>query len=193
MIASQSSQIVAAPFAMVGSIGVMREGLNYNKILNDYGIKPLVIKAGEMKNPLSMYGPVTDKDIQEETERLEKVHNAFIDLCLSRRPSLDVAVCDGTVLIGSQALDSGMVDRVLTSDEYIWEKITDGDYVLKLHKSNRDHDHSRMFARALDILPHLRQRISGKDFGVAMSRIFQGAAFTSMIHRALCRYFDERI
>ena len=171
---------------MVGSIGVIKEGLNYNKILNKYGIQPMVIKAGEMKNPLSSLGPVTDKDLEQESERLEEVHKAFIELCLSRRPGLEAAVCDGTVLIGSRSIARGMVDRVLTSDEYIWEKLVDGDHVLKLHKSSsREIDHRRIFSRALDLLPHLRQHISTKTFRELVPWIVQGTAFLSMAYRAL--------
>lgn len=118
MIASQASQIVAAPFAIVGSIGVFKEGLNFNKILNNYGITPLVIKAGEMKNPLSSIGPVTKDEIKKETERLEKVHEAFVQMCVSRRSGLNTSVCDGSVWIGSQAIRYGMVDRVLTSGTF---------------------------------------------------------------------------
>jgi ATP-dependent protease ClpP protease subunit len=189
MIASQASQIVAAPFAMVGSIGVIKEGLNFNKLLSDYGIKPLVIKAGEMKNPLSSLGPVTDNDIRRESERLKKVHDAFIELCLKKRPCLDPTVCDGTVMVGGQAISFGMIDRVLTSDDYLWEKIREGCLALKLHKSTRGIDRGRIFARALDLLPHLRQRISNQDIGGLMNRIVQGVAFMSMVHRALCGIF----
>jgi ClpP class serine protease len=188
MIASQSSQIVAAPFAMVGSIGVIREGLNYNKLLTDYGIKPMVLKAGEMKNRLSSLGPVTDADIKAETERLEETHRAFIDWCLSRRPSLQTAVCDGTVLMGQQAISFGMVDRVLTSDEYIWERICDGDHVLKLHKSFRDTDRTRIFARALDLLPHLKHQLTRLQRQVHFGKLAQGYAILSVVQRALSRY-----
>ena len=53
MIASQAHQLIAAPFATVGSIGVIMEGLNFHEIARKYGIQPIVIKAGTNKNPLS--------------------------------------------------------------------------------------------------------------------------------------------
>ena len=86
--------------------------------MNNYGITPLVIKAGEMKNPLSSIGPVTKDEIKKETERLEKVHEAFVQMCVSRRSGLNTSVCDGSVWIGSQAIRYGMVDRVLTSGTF---------------------------------------------------------------------------
>lgn len=158
--------------------------MNFNKLLETYGVKPLVIKAGDSKNPLSALGPVTQKEIEEETKRLEEVHESFIELCRNQRPMLDPAVCDGTVLLANRALASGMVDRVLTSDEYIWERICDGDYVLKLHRTHRT-DQRRVFARALDVLPHLRQLIKNTDMQMLTSRVLQGVAFASMLRNNL--------
>ncbi|KAL3931090.1 MAG: hypothetical protein SGBAC_011467 [Bacillariaceae sp.] len=180
MIASQTSQIIAAPFAMVGSIGVIQEGLNFNKLLEKYGVKPLIIKAGEHKNPISQFGHVSDKDLKEEAKRMEGVHESFIELCTSNRPSLDPAVCDGTVLLASRALESGLVDRILTSDEYLWERICAGDHVLQLHRTSRT-DHRRIFARALDLLPHLKERIQGMNLQKVIGHLVQGYAFFSMV------------
>lgn len=97
---------------------------------------------------------------------------------------LDPSVCDGTVLIGDRAVAYGMVDRVLTSDEYIWERICDGDYVLKLHRTHSS-DQRRMFARALDVLPHLRQQIRNLDMQKLIGRVLQGISFASMLRSTL--------
>ena len=191
MIASQSSQIIAAPFAYVGSIGVYTEGLNFNKLLTDAGVKPLVIKAGEMKNTLSALGHVSDKEIQKETERMEEVHEAFIEWCMSRRPTLDRSKCNGMVLMGAEATKVGMVDRVMTSEEYIWEKICDGDHVLKLHRSYRDTDKTRLFARALDLLPHLKHQFTQLRRQIPMGALVQGYAILTVIHRAITKHFNK--
>ncbi|CAJ1967132.1 unnamed protein product [Cylindrotheca closterium] len=183
MIASQTSQILAAPFAMVGSIGVIQEGFNINKLMEKYGVKPLVLKAGEHKNQLSTFGPVSDKDMKDETKRIEEVHESFIELCTSNRPSLDPAICDGSVLLANRALESGLVDRILTSDEYLWERICAGDHVLKLHRSRTDQ--RRVFARALDLLPHLKQRIQGMHLQKMVTYLVQGYAFFSMARNQL--------
>lgn len=159
---------------------MIQEGLNFNKLLEKYGVKPLVLKAGEHKNPLSAFGPVSDKEMKEETRRMGEVHQSFIELCTSRRPSLDLAICDGTVLLASRALESGLVDRILTSDEYVWERICAGDHVLKLHRTMRT-DHRRVFARALDLLPHLAERIQNMNLQKVMGQLVQGYAFFSMI------------
>ncbi|OEU17335.1 peptidase S49, partial [Fragilariopsis cylindrus CCMP1102] len=126
MIASQATQILASPFAMVGSIGVITETLNFYETLKKYGVKSLVLKAGDMKNPITQYGEVSKEDIQNTQEDLEEIHESFINLCRLRRPALDLEVCNGRVLSGDRALEKGMIDRILTSDEYIMEKMSEG-------------------------------------------------------------------
>lgn len=208
MMASQATQIVAAPFAIVGSIGVIGGGLNFNKVLESYGVKAIEIKSGERKNPLSQFGSVTDKDIQIAQDNADENHRDFINLCLARRPMLNEGVCDGRIVNGDKALQVGLIDRILTSEEYIFEKIADGDLVMKLHRSNRQTDRSS-FAQALQILPHLGHKMkmffsamtgfggstihAGTNFGgpqlnpELVNKIFQGVAFLSMVHSALKR------
>ena len=171
MMASQASKILAAPFAAVGSIGVMLETLNLNKVLNNYGIRPLVLKAGDSKNPLTTYGEVTPTDLKHQQDQLEKVHRAFVDLCLSNRPALNESVCDGTVLMGAEALKAGMIDGIQTSDEYLWEKIREGDLVLMLHKAHSSRERRKLLS-ALDLLPHLR-RFPKEKIGPILLQVVQ--------------------
>lgn len=185
MIATQATKLVAAPFAQLGSIGVMAEGLNFNQLLNQYGVKPMILKAGEQKNRLSAFGPVTDDDLQAETQKLEKIHEAFIEMCLTERPSLDSSICDGTVMVASQGIQHGIVDRVLTSEEYIWECIQDGAYVMKLHKASmRPHPNYFLF-RAMDLLPHLKKTMRELDTGKILSLAVQAAALAGIVLRSL--------
>lgn len=159
---------------------MIQEGLNFNKLLEKYGVKPLVLKAGKHKRQISTFGHVSDKDVQDETKRMEEVHEAFIELCTSHRPSLDPTICDGTVLLASRALECGLVDRILTSDEYLWERVCAGDHVLKLHRTTRT-DQRRIFVRALDLLPHLKGRIQGRNLQKVVGHLVQGYAFFSMV------------
>ena len=135
MMASQAKKILAAPFAMIGSIGVMVGLLNGNDALNKLGIKPVVLKAGENKNRLNQYGKISSADLAATQKEMARTHEQFIELCMTKRPELDRSVCDGTVLSGIDALNTGMIDEIKTSDEYIQEKINAGDHVLKMHKS----------------------------------------------------------
>lgn len=159
MIASQANQILAAPFAMVGSIGVISEALNFNEALKSFGVKALSLKAGDMKNPISSLGVVTDKDVKSRLQELGRTHTDFIELCRSKRPELDPSVCDGRILTGDMAIESGLIDRLLTSEEYIFEKMSEGDLVMKIHLIRPESNHSR-FLRVLQILPHLRKNCS---------------------------------
>jgi ClpP class serine protease len=185
MIASQATHLIGAPFAQLGSIGVMSEGLNFNNLLNNYGVKPMILKAGKEKNRLSAFGPVTENDLKEQTKQLEKIHEAFIDLCLTERPSLDPDICDGTVLVAAQGLNHGLVDRVLTSEEYIWECIQDGAHVLKLHKASAKVHPNYFLFRAMDILPHLKQKLKQFDTAKLLSAAIQGSALVGVILRAI--------
>jgi len=163
MIASQATQILASPFAMVGSVGVITESLNFYEILKKYGIQSLVLKAGDNKNPITQFGKVTDEDIKTTQENIDETHQSFIELCRSRRPGLDPAVCNGRILSGERALERGMIDRILTSDEYILEKISEGDLVMRLHLVSGNSER-HMIANALQILPHLTNRFKNFVF-----------------------------
>lgn len=205
MIASQANQILAAPFALVGSIGVMLEALNFNEALKSFGVKALSLKAGDMKNPISTLGEVTDKDVKSRLQELGRTHTDFIELCRSKRPELDPVVCDGRVLAGDMAVESGLIDRILTSQEYIFEKISEGDLVMQLHLISPESEHLR-FLRVLQILPSIRKKLrstlaalSGGPMaqfnGVqnaqaplkmdSISNLVQGALLASMVRRAI--------
>mmetsp|Transcript_10771 Transcript_10771/g.27250 ORF Transcript_10771/g.27250 Transcript_10771/m.27250 type:complete len:645 (+) Transcript_10771:121-2055(+) len=200
MIASQATQILASPFAMVGSVGVITQSLNFYEILKKYGIKSLVLKAGDNKNPITQFGEVTDEDVKTTQLDLDETHQSFIDLCRSRRPSLDPAVCNGRILSGDMALERGMIDRILTSDEYILEKISQGDLVMKLHLVSGNSERN-MIANALQILPHLSNRfkkfvrgdnslvgkLNASMDGNVASKVFQIVGIASMIQRAFAR------
>lgn len=140
MMACQATpgHLFAAPFAMVGSIGVLMETVNLHDILNRYGVKPLTIKAGKHKAPLKTLGEVSDEEMEMAQKDAEGIHVAFQKLVLSSRPNVVASkewiekVCTGSVFLGKEAVELGLVDRVLTSDEYVAERIAAGDRVLRL-------------------------------------------------------------
>lgn len=182
MIASQADQLVAAPFATIGSVGVILEGLNFHDLAKRYGVTPMVIKAGQSKNPLTMWGPVTSKDVSNEKGRLEKVHQAFQDVVREGRPGLDKSkyVVDGSVYLGHEALRLGMIDKVQTADEYVMERIESGDRVLKLHRSQQIRYPRSMKLTPVDILPHLRTWLS--------KHLVQAASWVGFAHHLLRTY-----
>jgi serine protease SohB len=187
MMASQASRILAAPFASVGSIGVIVEGLNFNKLLNTYGITPLHITAGDNKRNLSTIKKVTEDDLKAEQKKMNDVHRAFIDWCLQQRPDIDKSVCDGTVLMGVEAQEAGLVDKIQTSDDYIFDKVQAGEHVLMLHKSHGARSGRRLLS-TLDILPNLK-RIPREEWGAIVTRIVQTSSLFGMGLRAARRYW----
>jgi signal peptide peptidase SppA len=194
MIASQAEKLIAAPFATIGSVGVIMEGFNFNELAKKYGIKPFVIKAGAAKNPLSMFGPISSKDVASEQGRLEKVHEVFKEMVVDARPALKPfvdKVTDGSVFLGQEALALQLVDSVMTSDEYIFERIQSGYRVLKLHRSNPARFSRMLNLSPLDVLPYLRSVISDKvtssdgDISVFVSRLLRAGGFISCAQYAI--------
>jgi ATP-dependent protease ClpP protease subunit len=163
MIASQANKLIAAPFAIIGSVGVIMEGLNFYELAKRYGVQPLVIKAGESKNPLSQWGPVTRDDLAKEQRHLEKIHEAFKEFVTEGRPGIlanSQQVMDGSVYLGSEAKHLGLIDDVMTTDEYIFDRIEAGDRVLRLHRSQQGRLSRQFRISPIDILPHLRTWLS---------------------------------
>ncbi|KAL7431124.1 hypothetical protein ACHAXM_002533 [Skeletonema potamos] len=139
MMASQATpgQLFAAPFAMVGSVGVIMETVNLHDILSKNGIKPLIIKAGKHKAPLKTLGEVTPEELEMAQDDANVIHQAFQKwVTKSRNLSgsqdwLD-KVATGAIFLGAEACELGLVDRVVTSDEYVAERVAAGDRVLRL-------------------------------------------------------------
>jgi signal peptide peptidase SppA len=144
MIACQASpgQLLAAPLAIVGSIGVFRETLNIYDILTKYGIQPLLIKAGKAKVPLTQMNEVTKEGLAFVQKNVDTTHEVFKKMVLDQRGDVidkkHVAeVTSGDIYLGTNALALGLVDRLVTSDEYIAEKVRQGDRVLRLQKYDK--------------------------------------------------------
>jgi signal peptide peptidase SppA len=193
MIASQTHTIVAAPFATVGSIGVIVEGLNFHEVARRYGVLPMVIKAGDAKNPLSTFGPVTAQDLENEQYRVAKVHEMFRELVQSGRPMVEDLnlVANGDIFMGQEALDLKLVDRVMTSSEYILDRIRAGDRVLKLHRTNPTRYSRRPSLTPLDILPHLRTWLP-RDNAAWMSRLVQAGTAWEFARYLMAQHFKHR-
>jgi len=142
MIACMSSpgRLYASPFAVVGSIGVIGQQLNIHDFLKGYGVKPLTFRGGKDKAPLSLMGEVTEEGKQKIQEMIDHTHVAFKSHVANARPiladSID-SVATGDVWLASDAIKVGLVDRLISSDEYIGERIDKGARVLKLIKYDK--------------------------------------------------------
>jgi len=122
MMACVANKIISAPFAILGSIGVIAQVPNFNKVLKKNDIDFEQITAGEFKRTLTMFGENTDKGREKFTEEIEETHQLFKDFVKEHRPSLDIAkVATGETWFGNKAIDVGLVDSIQTSDDYLMQ------------------------------------------------------------------------
>jgi serine protease SohB len=120
MMACVAINIIAAPFAILGSIGVIAQLPNFNKLLKKNDIDFEQFTAGEFKRTVTMFGENTEKGKEKFIEELEETHVLFKDFVSAHRPSLDlVKVATGEHWFGTTALELGLVDSIQTSDDYL--------------------------------------------------------------------------
>lgn len=115
-----ADKIVSAPFAIVGSIGVIAQLPNFNKLLKKYDIEFEQLTAGEYKRTLTMFGENNDKAREKFKQELEETHGLFKDFIRDHRPDLDLEkVATGEHWFGTQAHALGLVDEIRTSDDIV--------------------------------------------------------------------------
>lgn len=120
MMACVANKILAAPFAVMGSIGVVAQLPNFHRLLKKNHVDVELLTAGEHKRTLTMFGENTDKDREKFIEDLEDTHELFKSFVSQHRPVVDIqAVATGDVWYGQRALQNHLVDELMTSDEYI--------------------------------------------------------------------------
>ncbi len=122
MMACVADKILASPFAVLGSIGVVAQIPNFNRLLKKSNIDVELLTAGEHKRTLTMFGENTDEGRSKFKHDLEDTHELFKSFVRDHRPVVDIAkVANGDVWFGKRALDVQLVDELKTSDEYITE------------------------------------------------------------------------
>ncbi|MCT6866733.1 MAG: protease SohB [Gilliamella apicola] len=120
MMACTANKIVAAPFAIVGSIGVVAQIPNFNRLLKKHDVDIELQTAGEYKRTLTMFGENTDEGRQKFKQELEETHLLFKDFVKEYRPNVDIElVATGEHWFAAQAKDKGLVDEISTSDDFI--------------------------------------------------------------------------
>ena len=120
MMACTASKIVAAPFAIVGSIGVVAQIPNFNRLLKKHDVDIELQTAGEYKRTLTMFGENTDEGRQKFKQELEETHLLFKDFVKEYRPNIDIEqIATGEHWFATQAKEKGLVDEISTSDDFI--------------------------------------------------------------------------
>ncbi len=130
MMACVANKIIAAPFSIVGSIGVLAQIPNLHRLLKKHDVDYEQLSAGEYKRTLTMFGENTDKGREKMQQELEETHTLFKNFIQERRPDLDIdTVATGEHWLGSRALELGLVDQLQTSDDFLMSSRKDCDLI----------------------------------------------------------------
>lgn len=133
MMACVADRVVAAPFAIIGSIGVIAQIPNVRKLLEKHDVHVEEVTAGEFKRTITVFGEVTDKGRAKLKEQLEETHVLFKDFVKANRPALDIdAVSTGEYWLARRAMALGLVDQLSTSDDYLLARAKDAN-VYQVH------------------------------------------------------------
>ncbi|MCB0341126.1 MAG: protease SohB [Pseudobdellovibrionaceae bacterium] len=152
MMACTGNKIIAAPFAVLGSIGVLAQVPNFHKLLKKHDVDYEEFTAGEYKRTLTLLGEITDKKKEKFVSQIEDTHTLFKDFVSTHRPQLDMAtVATGEHWYGTRAKGLGLLDEIMTSDEYLFShKDTADIYALKMeHKKKAVEKISEAFSKAI--------------------------------------------
>lgn len=115
-----ANKILCAPFAIVGSIGVVAQVPNVHRVLKKYDVDYKEYTAGEYKRTVSLLGEITSKGEEKFKEQLEDTHVLFKSFVSRFRPHMNIAeVATGEYWYGEQAITKGLVDEIRTSDDYL--------------------------------------------------------------------------
>lgn len=167
MMACVGERIVAAPFAIIGSIGVVAQVPNFHRLLQDKHVDFEVHTAGEHKRTLTVFGENTEAGREKFREELEDTHGLFKSFVNRYRPTLDIdRVATGEHWHGTQAVDLKLVDELATSDDLMLAAARDG----------RD-----VFTVGLDRHQGLMARLTGQA-GRAASRVLADSGIARLVH-----------
>ena len=120
LMASVADKLIAAPFAYIGSIGVVMELPNFNRLMKKYDVDYEQITAGQYKRTVSTFGEITEEAREKCREELKQVHDIFKAHVSTYRPAVDIEkLATGEVWLASEAKKLGLVDDLMSSDEYI--------------------------------------------------------------------------
>jgi len=162
MMACVADKIVAAPFAIIGSIGVVAQVPNLHRLLEKHDVDFLEMTAGEFKRTVSVFGELTEKGRKKFQEELEDTHSLFKEFVKAHRPKLDVErVATGEHWLARRGLELGLVDQLATSDEYLVGRALE----------------SNVYQVTFERARSLRERL--------------GAMATSALHRSLASLFSQ--
>jgi serine protease SohB len=123
LMACIGNKVISAPFAIIGSIGVLVQIPNFNRLLKDNHVDFVQLTAGEYKRTVTMFGENTEAGREKLKQEIEEIHQLFKRLIKENRPHIDIQkVATGEHWLGQQAIDLNLVDEIKTSDDYLLER-----------------------------------------------------------------------
>jgi serine protease SohB len=141
-----------APFAVVGSIGVVTQIPNFQRFLNEHKVDAYLMTAGNYKRTIDVIGDVTEEGKAKLTEQLDDIHIAFKDHIAFARPKLRETIDEvgtGEHWLAVQGKELGLVDSIMTSDEYLESISSDYDIIEILEKIPARRSPIHMFGDSL--------------------------------------------
>lgn len=124
LMACVAQRIIAAPFSIIGSIGVVAQLPNFHRLLKKNDIDVELLTAGEYKRTLTMLGENTKAARQKFQDDLDTIHIQFKDYVIKNRSQLDIdKIATGEYWLGKDALELKLVDQLETSDSYLDNKL----------------------------------------------------------------------
>ena len=163
MMACVADRILSAPFAVLGSIGVVAQLPNFHRLLQKHDIDYEMLTAGEYKRTLTVFGENTDKDRAKVKQDLEEIHDLFKTFVGENRPAVDIKeVATGEVWYGRKALDKRLVDELKTSDAFLME-LCDGAEVYEVRYVEKKPLQERLGLNIETALERLIQRWLGRS------------------------------
>ncbi len=128
MMAAVADHILAAPFAVIGSIGVIVQLPNFNRLLKKNNVEFEQITAGQFKRTLTLFGENTRQGRQKLQEEVDETQELFKSFITENRPIVDIQqVATGEHWYGTQALKLKLIDEITTSDDYLLNASKDAD------------------------------------------------------------------
>jgi serine protease SohB len=128
MMACLADKLIAAPFAIVGSIGVVAQLPNFNRVLKKHGVDYETFTAGEYKRTVTMFGENTEKGKEKFIEEIQDTHLLFKEFVSEARPLVDInKVATGEVWFGKRAIEHQLIDELNTSDDFLMKACESAD------------------------------------------------------------------
>jgi len=138
LMACVADRLIAAPFAIIGSIGVLAQLPNFHRLLEEKGVDFEQITAGKYKRTLTLFGKNTDEGRAKLQEEVEDIHEIFKQQIRVYRPQVDLErVATGEHWYGIRALELKLVDELTTSDDFLLEAVKDHDLYHVVYKRRR--------------------------------------------------------